>query len=41
MKVVNSLKSHKLRSKDNYIVRRGKKIYVLNKKNRKYKVRQG
>jgi large subunit ribosomal protein L36 len=41
MKTSNSLKSAKMRHKDNYIVRRKKKIYILNKNNPKYKVRQG
>jgi len=41
MKVINSLKSTKKRDSNNYIVRRKKRIYVLNKVNKKFKVRQG
>jgi large subunit ribosomal protein L36 len=41
MKKINSLKTAKLRHKDNYIVRRKKRIYILNKTNPKYKTRQG
>jgi large subunit ribosomal protein L36 len=41
MKKTESLKSAKKRHKDNYIVRRKKRIYILNKVNKKYKVRQG
>lgn len=41
MKITHSLKSHKKRHKDNYIVHRRKKIYILNKKNPKFKIRQG
>jgi large subunit ribosomal protein L36 len=41
MKTLNSLKSAKMRHKDNYIVRRKKRIYILNKKNPKFKARQG
>lgn len=41
MKVVSSLKSAKARDKNCRIVRRKGKIYVINKKNPKFKARQG
>jgi len=41
MKVVSSLKSAKARDKNCVIVRRKGKIYVINKKNPKFKARQG
>lgn len=41
MKIVNSLKSVKLRHKDNIIVKRRNKIFVINKKKPKFKIRQG
>ena len=41
MKVKSSLKSAKKRHKDNILVRRGKKVYILNKKHPKFKVKQG
>ena len=41
MKVVSSLKSVRKRHKDNIIVRRKKKIFVINKKRPKFKARQG
>jgi large subunit ribosomal protein L36 len=41
MKVVNSLKSAKLRDKNCRIVRRKGRVYVINKKNPKLKARQG
>lgn len=41
MRVINSLKSAKKRDKDNKIVRRKGRLYVINKKNPRYKARQG
>ncbi|AAZ68427.1 MULTISPECIES: type B 50S ribosomal protein L36 [canis group] len=41
MKVIGSLKSAKVRDKDCRIVRRKGRIYVINKKNPRFKARQG
>ncbi|MBC7136711.1 MAG: type B 50S ribosomal protein L36 [Alphaproteobacteria bacterium] len=41
MKIVNSLKSVKQRDKNCRIVRRRGRLYVINKKNPRYKARQG
>jgi len=41
MKIVNSLKSAKSRDKNNRIVRRKGRLYVINKKNPRMKCRQG
>lgn len=41
MKIRNSLKSAKLRDKDCVIVRRKGRVYVINKKNPRFKARQG
>ena len=41
MKVRNSLKSAKIRDKDCRVVRRNGRVYVINKKNPRFKVRQG
>ncbi len=41
MKVVNSLKSIKKRHRDNQVIRRKGRIYVINKRNRRFKARQG
>lgn len=41
MKVRNSLKSAKLRDKACRIVRRRGRVYVINKRNPRFKVRQG
>lgn len=41
MKRVNSIKTIKTRHKDNYIAIRKGHIYVINKKQGKFKVRQG
>jgi large subunit ribosomal protein L36 len=41
MKIRNSLKSAKTRDKNNFLVRRRGRLYVLNKKNPRMKVRQG
>ena len=40
MKVVTSLKSHKKRDLNSKLVRRRGRIYIINKKNPKYKARQ-
>ena len=41
MKVKNSLKSLRARHRDNRLVRRKGKLYVINKTQRRYKARQG
>ena len=41
MKVRNSLKSLKARDKDCRLVRRKGRVYVINKKNPRFKARQG
>ncbi len=41
MKVYSSLKSKKDRDRDCKLVRRKGRLYVINKKNPKYKTRQG
>lgn len=41
MKKRNSLKSAKLRDKDCRVVRRKGRVFVINKKNPRFKVRQG
>jgi len=41
MKVRNSLKSAKIRDRDCRIVRRKGRVFVINKKNPRFKVRQG
>ena len=41
MKIVNSLKTAKLREKSCRVVRRRGRIYVINKKNPRFKARQG
>jgi large subunit ribosomal protein L36 len=41
MRVRNSLRSAKGRDKDCRIVRRKGRVYIINKKNPRYKVRQG
>ena len=40
MKVVSSLKSHRKRDLNSQLVRRKRRIYIINKKNPKFKVRQ-
>ena len=40
MKIVSSLKSLKKRGLDSKLVRRRGRIYIINKKNPKYKARQ-
>jgi large subunit ribosomal protein L36 len=41
MKIRNSLKSLKARDKDCRIVRRKGRVYIINKKNPRFKARQG
>jgi large subunit ribosomal protein L36 len=41
MKVINSLKTAKLREKGCQIVRRRGRVYVINKKQPRFKARQG
>ena len=41
MKVMNSLRSAKKRHKECRIVRRKGRVYVINKRNPRFKVRQG
>ena len=41
MKVKNSLKTAKLRERSCRVVRRGRRVYVINKRNRRFKARQG
>ncbi|MBI2585334.1 MAG: 50S ribosomal protein L36 [Rhodospirillales bacterium] len=41
MKVRNSLKSAKTRERGCVIVRRKGRVYVINKRNKRYKARQG
>ncbi len=41
MKVTNSLRTAKTRDKDCRVVRRKGRVYVINKKNPRFKARQG
>jgi large subunit ribosomal protein L36 len=41
MKIKNSLKSLKARHRDNRLVRRKGRMYIINKLNPRYKARQG
>ncbi|MGB0785081.1 MAG: type B 50S ribosomal protein L36 [Alphaproteobacteria bacterium] len=41
MKVVNSIKTMKKRDKNCRVVRRRGRVYVINKKNPRFKARQG
>jgi ribosomal protein L36, bacterial type len=41
MKVKNSLKSLRDRHRDNRLIRRKGRLYVINKNNRRFKARQG
>ena len=41
MKIRNSLKSLRTRHRDNRLVRRKGRIYIINKTNRRFKARQG
>jgi large subunit ribosomal protein L36 len=41
MKIKNSLRSLRKRHRDNRLVRRKGRVYIINKKERRYKARQG
>jgi large subunit ribosomal protein L36 len=41
MKVRNSLKSLRQRHRDNRVVRRRGRVFIINKTNRRFKARQG
>lgn len=41
MRIRNSLRSAKTRDKNNRLVRRRGRVYIINKKNPRMKVRQG
>ena len=41
MKIRNSLRSLRKRHRDNRLVRRKGRVYVINKKNPRFKARQG
>ena len=41
MKIKNSLRSLKSRDRDNIVVRRKGRVYVINKVKRRFKARQG
>jgi large subunit ribosomal protein L36 len=41
MKVRNSLKSLRARHRDNQLVRRRGRVYIINKKQKRFKARQG
>lgn len=41
MKIKNSLKSLRSRDRDNRVVRRRGRVYVINKVKKKFKARQG
>ncbi len=41
MKVRNSIRSLRRRHRDNQVVRRRGRVYVINKTNRRFKARQG
>jgi large subunit ribosomal protein L36 len=41
MRIRNSLRSAKVRDKNNRVIRRRGRLYVINKKNPRYKTRQG
>jgi len=41
MKIKNSLKSAKTRDKDNKLIRRRGRVYIINKRNPRMKTRQG
>lgn len=41
MKIKNSLRALRLRHRNNRVVRRRGRLYVINKTNRRYKARQG
>ncbi|MEC9347323.1 MAG: type B 50S ribosomal protein L36 [Pseudomonadota bacterium] len=41
MKIVNSLKSLRSRDRNNRLIRRKGRVYIINKKNPRMKARQG
>ena len=41
MRVISSLRSQKQRDRNCKVVRRGRRVYVINKKNRRFNARQG
>ena len=41
MKIKNSIKALKLRHRENRVVRRKGRVYVINKNNPRFKARQG
>lgn len=41
MKIKNSIKALRVRHRDNRVVRRRGRLYVINKTNRRFKARQG
>ncbi|MCI5074664.1 type B 50S ribosomal protein L36 [Oricola sp.] len=41
MKIKNSLKALKTRDRNNRVVRRKGRVYIINKQNPRYKARQG
>jgi large subunit ribosomal protein L36 len=41
MKIRNSLRSLRKRHRDNRLVRRKGRVYIINKTNRRFKARQG
>ncbi len=41
MRIRNSLRSAKVRDKNNRVIRRRGRLYVINKKNPRFKTRQG
>jgi large subunit ribosomal protein L36 len=41
MKIRNSLRSLKARHRDNRLVRRKGRVYIINKKEKRFKARQG
>jgi large subunit ribosomal protein L36 len=41
MKVRNSLKSQRKRHRDNHLVRRKGRVYIINKTQKRFKARQG
>jgi len=41
MKIKNSLRTLRGRDRDNRLVRRKGRVFIINKKNPRYKVRQG
>lgn len=41
MKVLNSLRSAKTRDRNSHLVRRNGRLYIIDKKNPRFKARQG